>query len=763
MAKIGSESAKELVKVAREAAGIALQDEVNGEILGVARDEVARLLSLRHPDPHSILGAHVTDRGVVVRSFRPDAEAITLIADDGARYPMAAHGNGLFDLLIEDRREVFKYRLEVHYPGNQVFTFRQHYSFLPTIGPLDEHLWAEGSHERAWERMGAQEREIDGVQGVSFSVWAPNAGGVSVVGDFNEWDGRLHMMRVLGSSGIWELFIPELAAGAVYKYEIRTRGGDVFLKSDPFATATEIPPHNAAIVNRAREPFTDDAWIEARATRDPLRTAISIYEVHLGSWRHMPDEGGRSLTYRELATQLGDYVSDMGFTHVEFMPVMEHPFSGSWGYEVTGYFAPTARLGTPDDFRYLVCELHRRGIGVILDWVPAHFPTDDWSLGRFDGTALYEHLDPKIGYQPEWHTYVFNFGRNEVRAFLLSSANCWLSEFHADGLRVDAVSAMLYLDYARKDGEWIPNKYGGRENLDAVSFIRMLNERLYARHPGLLMVAEESTAWPAVSRPLYVGGLGFGLKWDMGWMHDTLEYFSKDPVHRRYHHRDLTFGLLYAWSENFVLPLSHDEVVYGKRSLLAKMPGDRWQQFANLRSLYGYMWARSGKKVLFMGGEFGQWNEWNHNESLDWHLLDGDGTEHHGLQMLVRDLNRLYRGEPALYEADCEPAGFRWIDANNADDNVIAFMRIAPSSGRAMVCICNFAPVVRGGYQLGVPAGGYYREVLNTDAAIYGGSNVGNGGGVNATESPTHGFPYTLTLTLPPLAVLWLEMPQSGG
>jgi 1,4-alpha-glucan branching enzyme len=511
-------------------------------------------------------------------------------------------------------------------------------------------------------------------------------------------------------------------------------------------------------VFKTSQPFTDDVWMKERATREQLRSPMSIYEVHLGSWRRVPAESNRSLTYREMAHQLGDYVSDLGFTHVELMPVMEHPFAGSWGYQVTGYFAPTARFGTPDDFRYLVDSLHNRGIGVILDWVPAHFPTDAFSLGRFDGTALYEHLDPRSGFQPEWNTYVFNFARDEVRTFLLASAHNWLSEYHADGLRVDAVSSMLYLDYGRRSGEWIPNEHGGRENLAAISFLQELNKQAYRLHPGALMIAEESTAWPAVSRPVYVGGLGFGFKWDMGWMHDTLNYFSLDPVFRRYHHRDLTFGLMYAFSENFVLPLSHDEVVYGKRSLLDKMPGDRWRKFANLRALYAYMWARSGKKLLFMGGEFGQWREWNHDASLDWNLLEE--ADHRGLQSLVRDLNRLYRAEPALCEGDNDPAGFQWIDANNADENVIAFMRIAPTSGSRIVCLCNFAPVVREGYRIGVPVGGIYREILNTDAQIYGGSNVGNAGAVMAQDSPSHGMPFSLTLRLPPLGVLWLELPR---
>ncbi|MGH8670941.1 MAG: 1,4-alpha-glucan branching protein GlgB, partial [Burkholderiales bacterium] len=488
------------------------------------------------------------------------------------------------------------------------------------------------------------------------------------------------------------------------------------------------------------------------------RRPISVYEVHLGSWRRVPSENNRSLTYREAADALADYVADLGFTHVELMPVMEHPFLGSWGYQVTGYFAPTRRYGDPDELRYLIDHLHRRGIGVILDWVPAHFPQDYFSLGRFDGTALYEHLDPRRGQHPEWGTYIFNFGRNEVRNFLLSSADFWLDSFHADGLRVDAVSSMLYLDYARKDGDWIPNIHGGNENLDAISFLRRLNEETHARHPGVLMIAEESTAWAGVSRPVYLGGLGFGFKWDMGWMHDTLEYFAKDPLYRRHHHKNLNFGMLYAYSENFILPLSHDEVVHGKGALLSKMSGDTWQQFANLRALYAYMWARPGKKSLFMGGEIGQWREWNHDGSLDWNLLDYDS--HRGIQSLVRDLNRIYRTEPALHEADCEPAGFAWLAANDADDNVISFLRTSPSSGRKILCVCNFSPVPRHGFRVGVPKRGVYHEILNTDSGIYGGSNVGNAGGLHSDDVAWQGQPFSLMLTLPPLAVLYFAAPD---
>ncbi len=724
---------------------------------GVTPDDLARLLALRHHDPHSILGAHPTPDGVIVRACRPDADRVALLIDGERPRQMGAWGDGLFDLLVRDRREVFPYRLEVHYPHGATFTIREPYCFAPTVGELDQHLWNEGRHRRAYDHLGAHARELNGIPGVAFAVWAPTAAGVSVVGDFNDWDGRLHMMRVLGSSGIWELFIPDVEPGTRYKFEIRTRDRRILLKADPFAFEMETPPQSAAVITIANHRFADGDWLAARARANPYRDHLSIYEVHLGSWRRVPEEKSRPLTYRELAPALAEYVGALGFTHVQFMPVMEHPFMGSWGYQVTGYFAPTRRYGTPDDFRYLVDYLHRSGIGVILDWVPGHFPQDYFSLGRFDGTALYEHLDPRKGEHPEWGTFIFNFGRNEVRNFLLASADYWLDSFHADGLRVDAVSSMLYLDYARHNHDWLPNIHGGNENLEAISFIRELNEETHSRHPGVMMIAEESTAWPAVSRPIHLGGLGFGFKWDMGWMHDTLEYFSKDPVHRRYHHRDLTFGFLYAWTENFILPLSHDEVVHGKRSLLSKMPGDAWQRFANLRALYGYMWARPGKKILFMGGEFGQWREWNHDESLDWHLLEY--APHRGLQTLVRDLNRLYRDEPALHEGDCEPAGFQWIDANDADDNVISFLRIAPSSGRKLVCVCNFSPVVRRGFRIGAPARGLYREVLNTDSAVYGGSNVGNAGGVHSEDLPWHGQPFSLSLTLPPLAVVYFSVP----
>ncbi len=724
-------------------------------------DGLERLIALEHRDPHSILGAHLERQGVVVRVFRPDASRVSLLIDgeEERRAMTRVEPAGLFSLRLRRRRDLFGYRLQIHFADGSSVTTRDPYSFLPTVGDLDLHLMGELRHDRPYEVLGAHVREPGGVSGVGFAVWAPNARSVSVVGDFNSWDGRIHMMRSMGGSGIWELFIPGLADGERYKYEIRPHEGPPYLKTDPWAASLERPPATASITYRSRYRFADDRWMDERGSRDPLRAPLSIYEVHLGSWRRVPEERNRWLTYRELGPALADYVSDLGFTHVELLPVMEHPFSGSWGYQVSGYFAPTARFGTPDDFRSFVDALHRRNIGVILDWVPGHFPTDAFALARFDGTALYEHLDPRRGFQPEWGTYIFNFGRTEVRNFLLGSAQCWLREFHADGLRVDAVASMLYLDYARREGEWLPNLHGGRENLEAVDFLRILNERIYDRLAGAMTLAEESTSWPAVSRPTYTGGLGFSFKWDMGWMHDTLEYFGKDPVYRRWHHRDLTFGLLYSWNENFVLPLSHDEVVYGKRSLLSKMPGDRWRQFANLRALYGYMWARPGKKLLFMGGEFGQWNEWNAEESLDWHLLQGE--EHRGLQALVRELNRLYRAHPALWEADHDHRGFEWIAADNSDDNVIAFMRIAPADGGRLICACNFAPVAREHYRIGAPRPGYYRELLNTDAAVWSGSNVGNAGGVNAEPTPYNGMPHSISITLPPLGVLWFEVPRA--
>jgi 1,4-alpha-glucan branching enzyme len=616
------------------------------------------------------------------------------------------------------------------------------------FGEIDLHLVGEGRHERIYDVLGAHLRE----DAATFAVWAPNARAVAVVGDFNGWEPTA--MRNLGDSGVWEAVVEGAEAGQRYKFQVVQADGTVKLKADPFAFATEVPPQTASVLHVSQHRWTDGAWLERRrVAAEPHALPMSVYEVHLGSWRRNPLEHNRSLSYRELAEELADYALDLGFTHVELLPVLEHPFSGSWGYQVTGFFAPTSRFGSPDDFRWFVNRLHERGLGVILDWVPAHFPRDDWALARFDGTALYEHEDPRRGAHPDWGTLVFNYGRNEVRNFLLASALFWLREFHVDGLRVDAVASMLYLDYSRREGEWIPNVFGGREDLDAVSFLKELNEVVHAHEPGIVSAAEESTAWPGVSRPTYLGGLGFGFKWNMGWMHDTLDYFRRDPVHRRYHHHQLTFSLMYAFSENFILPLSHDEVVHGKGSLLSKMPGDRWQQFANLRALFAYMWAHPGKKLLFMGGELGQYAEWSHDDSLDWHLLEFE--EHSGMQSLVRELNRVYRNEPALWELDHTPDGFRWLEANDANRNVLAFTRFGKGVTRPLVCICNLSPEVQHGYRIGFPAAGRWVEVLNTDSTYYGGSDVGNLGGVEAESGTWHDQPFSAEVTLPPLAVCW--------
>jgi 1,4-alpha-glucan branching enzyme len=719
---------------------------------------VDELVEGRLADPHSLLGAHAQNGSVVVRAFRPEAESVRVRVEGAEPVELErAHPAGLFEGKLDGAEVPLRYRLEVSYSEGATLVVDDPYAFPPTLGELDLHLASEGRHERIYERLGAHVREIEGVVGTSFAVWAPSARSVSVVGDFNLWDGRLHPMRSLGSSGIWELFVPGLADGDHYKYEIRTEAGETRLKTDPLAFATEVPPKNASIVYRPTYEWGDGDWLAKRRETEALAEPVSIYEVHLASWRrHVQDN--TPLGYTELADELADYATDMGFTHVELLPVMEHPFSGSWGYQVTGYFAPTSRFGEPDDFRAFVDRLHRRGVGVILDWVPAHFPRDDWALARFDGTALYEHEDPRRGFHPDWGTLVFNYGRNEVRNFLLANALFWLREYHADGIRVDAVASMLYLDYSREEGQWVPNEFGGNEDLDAVSFLKELNELVHEREPGTLSAAEESTAWPGVSRPTYLGGLGFGFKWNMGWMHDTLDYFQRDPVHRAYHHHQLTFALVYAFSENFVLPLSHDEVVHGKGSLLAKMPGDRWQKFANLRSLYGYMWAHPGKKLLFMGGELGQEAEWSEERSLDWHLLEQ--ADHGGVQALVRDLNRVYRSRPALWEVDFEANGFQWLEPNDAANNVLAFARWSSDRSDVVVCVCNLSPVPRDAYRLGMPRTGRWVEALNTDSTYYGGSDVGNLGGVVAEERGWHDQPYSAEVTLPPLGVVWL-VPES--
>jgi len=617
----------------------------------------------------------------------------------------------------------------------------------------DIYLFNEGSHYRLYQKLGAHLRNVDGQNGVYFAVWAPNAEYVSVIGDFNGWDKARHPLTSRRQSGIWEGFIAGLGRGALYKYHIASRyNGYRVDKADPFAIRSQVPPATASQVWDLQYEWGDREWMARRHRHNSLDSPQSIYEVHLGSWARVPEEGNRPLTYRELAGKLTDYLLRMGFTHVEFLPIMEHPFSGSWGYQTTGYFAPTSRYGTPQDFMYLIDCLHQHGIGVYLDWVPSHFPTDEHGLAYFDGTHLFEHADPRQGFHPDWGSYIFNYGRNEVRSFLMSSALMWMDVYHADGLRVDAVASMLYLDYSRKEGEWIPNQYGGRENLDAINFLRRFNTDVYQAHPDAQTVAEESTAWPMVSRPTYVGGLGFGMKWDMGWMHDMLEYMKQEPIYRKYHHNSLTFRMLYAFTENFVLPLSHDEVVHGKGSLVGKMPGDEWQRFANLRLLLGCMYAQPGKKLLFMGGEFGQVKEWNHDESLEWHVLQY--PSHSGLQKWSEDLNHIYRREPALYEIDSDPAGFEWIDCSDSDQSVLTFLRRGKSTGDLILSACNFTPVPRTNYRIGVPRGGYWEEIANSDAGQYWGGNWGNLGGVEASPVLHHGRPWSVSVVLPALSIL---------
>jgi 1,4-alpha-glucan branching enzyme len=712
-------------------------------------------------DPHALLGAHSDgDGGAIVRAWRPGAERVAIRVEGGTDFGAElVHPAGLWAAHLDGAKAPLRYEVQTRYPDGLSVNGPDAYAFPPTVGDLDLHLAGEGRHEEIYERLGGHPREVNGVAGTAFAVWAPAARSVAVVGDFNSWDGRLHPMRSLGSSGIWELFLPGVEPGALYKFEIRTQGGALRVKTDPYAREVEISPKTASIVSRSEHAWEDGAWLQERGRQVQHERPMSVYEVHLGSWRRDPNDPERLLSYAELADELAAYATDLGFTHVELLPVMAHPFTGSWGYQVTGYFAPDPRLGGPDDLKAFVDRLHGHGVGVLMDWVPAHFPRDDWALARFDGTALYEHEDPRRGAHPEWGTLVFNFGRNEVKNFLLASGLFWCEEYHADGLRVDAVASMLYLDYSRKAGEWIPNKFGGREDLEAVDFLKDLNSTLYAREPGIISAAEESTAWPGVSRPTYVGGLGFGFKWNMGWMHDTLNFFAHDPIHRRYHHHELTFSLMYAFSENFILPLSHDEVVHGKGTIYSRMPGDHWQKMANVRALYAYQWAHPGKQLLFMGQEFAQTQEWNAERSLDWHLLEDDpqsdgGGTHVGVQNLVRDLNAAYKAEPALWERDGDPEGFYWIEANDAENSVVAFARLS-KDGRVLVCVMNLTPIPREGYRVGLPQGGRWREVLNTDAQQYGGSGTGNFGGVEAEDLPWHGQAHSAAMTLPPLGVLW--------
>jgi 1,4-alpha-glucan branching enzyme len=730
---------------------------------GVSTAELDRIVSGTHHDPHSVLGAHpAPGGGMTVRALRPLATSVIVLLPDGRRFPAGHVHQGIFAADLPDDKDVPDYRLSVTYPNGDggpdaEYVTDDPYRHLPTLGEMDLHLIREGRHEELWRVLGAHVRREGEVTGTAFAVWAPSARGVRVIGDFNFWDGHAHPMRSLGSAGVWELFVPGVMAGTRYKFDICGPDGSWHRKADPMAALAGRPPATDSVVFESSYEWQDEAWLARRAEADPLREPMSVYEVHLGSWRP-------GLSYTELADQLTAYVTELGFSHVEFLPVAEHPFGGSWGYQVTSYYAPTARFGTPDEFRHLVDRLHQAGVGVILDWVPAHFPRDSWALARFDGTPLYEHPDPRRGEHPDWGTLIFDYGRPEVRNFLVANAVYWLEEFHVDGLRVDAVASMLYLDYSRKDGEWLPNAQGGRENLDAVALLHEANATCYKRVPGILMIAEESTAWPGVTRPVHLGGLGFGLKWNLGWMHDTLSYLQRDPLFRGYHHNELTFSMMYAYSENFVLPLSHDEVVHGKGSLLAKMPGDDWKKFAGLRALLAYMWAHPGKQLLFMGSEWGQASEWSQEAGLDWAALRGE--RHAGMQRLVADLNAAYRDDPALWSGDFTPDGFSWIDANDSAGNVVSFLRLAADgSGRVLACVANFAGQPHLNYRIGLPLAGRWREVVNTDAKVYGGSGVGNLGAVQAVAEPWHGRPNSARITVPPLGVLWLapeDLPGPG-
>ena len=713
-------------------------------------EPLVRIVEARHHDPFAVLGRHIHKKHALVRAFIPDAKEVRIMGSDE---PMVRIPNSDFfewHGQADDLPTIYQFSMTDQ--AGRTSTFYDPYCFPTVISDFDLHLFSEGKHWHAYKVLGAHQMTVEGIPGVCFAVWAPNAQRVSVIGDFNRWDGRVHPMRSRGGSGVWELFIPGIDSGNFYRFELRSQSGDILVKNDPYSQYFQKRPENACIIAPdTKHSWQDDAWINNRKQADWQNKAISIYEIHLGSWQL--DEDGEFLNYRDLAHRLTDYVKELGFTHIELLPVTEHPFDGSWGYQATGYFAPTSRFGTPDDFRYFVDHLHQNGIGIILDWVPAHFPKDQHALAKFDGTALYEHEDPRLGEHRDWGTLIFNYGRAEVRNFLLSSAIFWMEEFHLDGLRVDAVASMLYLDYSRNAGEWIPNKYGGRENLEAVDFLRHLNAVTHDQFPGTLMIAEESTAWPQVSRPTWLGGLGFSMKWNMGWMHDTLAYFEKDPVHRHFHHDQLTFGLLYAFTENFVLPFSHDEVVHGKRSLLDKMSGDDWQRFASLRLLYSYMFTYPGKKLLFMGCEFAQGREWNEATALDWYLLDR--PQHQGIHALVSRLNQLYKEMPALHGVEFEGDGFEWIDCHDASQSVLSYMRKS-RDGQIAIVVLNFTPVPRENYRIGVPRPGRYTEVLNSDSAYFGGSNLGNEGGINTDEVSWMGHNQSIEVTLPPLGALVL-------
>jgi 1,4-alpha-glucan branching enzyme len=722
-------------------------------------DDLLRIINATHHDPFSVLGIHPLGTqanaaaDTVIRLYLPGARAATLICQQQDFALNRIEGTDFFEWRGIDKYIKSRYQVRWFDRYNQEHFEYDPYSFAPILGDLDVHLFNEGQHWNIYQLLGAHEREIDGVTGISFATWAPNAERISVVGDFNEWDGRRHPMRVRGGSGLWELFIPGLGIGSLYKFEIRNRQtGNIFLKADPYGQAFEMRPQTSAIVTKSFYEWNDTAWMQARANRNALKSPCSVYEIHLGSWRR--GWSNEFLNYRELAHQLVEYVKPLGFTHIEILPVSEHPLDDSWGYQTTGYFAPSSRFGTPDDFRYFVDYLHQHNIGIILDWVPAHFPKDSHALAKYDGTALYEHEDPRLGEHRDWGTLIYNYGRSEVRNFLLANALFWLKEFHLDGLRVDAVASMLYLDYSREDGDWLPNQYGGNENLDAISFLRQFNELCHGHCPGVIIAAEESTAWPQVTRPTWLGGLGFTMKWNMGWMHDTLTYMTKEPIHRQYHHNQLTFGMMYTFTENFFLPFSHDEVVHGKGSMIGKMPGDDWQKFANLRLLYTYMFTYPGSKLLFMGSEFAQWSEWSHHRSLDWHLMDY--APHRGIHDAVKDLNQLYKNRSELYERNFEWNGFEWLDCHDSTQSVISYIRKSDSG--FVIVLLNFTPVPRAAYRVGVPVAGQYRELFNSDSMFYGGSNLGNAEGLYSQDIPWMNHPYSIEIKLPPLAGLIISL-----
>jgi len=730
----------------------------------LSKEEVDSLIRVEHRSPHQLLGMHPLGdgTGIVVRAFVPLAAEIEVLPTHEPGKPKfklkKIHDAGLFEGVSKKSSQVYAYDLKVLESSGHEYTGRDPFSFLPTIGESDLFLFNEGNERKIYDKLGAHVRTVDGVPGTSFGVWAPNAQRISVVGDFNHWDGRRHPMRLLGVSGVWEIFIPDVHEGAHYKYEIKTLGGKIAIKTDPYGFFFEAAPKNASIVwNNSRYQWNDAAWIKKRSEQNWLQRPVSIYEVHLGSWRKK--SFFESLNYREIAEPLANYLREKGFTHVEFLPLSEHAYYPSWGYQVTGFFSPTARYGTPDDFQYLIDHLHQHGIGVIMDWVPAHFPRDDWALSQFDGTALYEHADPRQGAHQDWGTLIFNYARHEVRNFLTANALFWCERFHIDGLRVDAVASMLYLDYSRNEGEWVPNKHGGRENIDAVEFLKHFNHVVHTEFPGILTIAEESTAWPQVTRPPYLGGLGFSLKWNMGWMHDTLNYFQRDTVFRKYHQNDLTFAMVYHYNENFLLPISHDEIVHGKGSLVGKMPGDEWQQFANLRALLTYQWMFPGKKLLMMGCEVGQRSEWNANGSVEWWLLN-EGPYHAGISRLIADLNHLYKEEPALWETDFLHGGFFWIDASDAESSVISFVRQDSKRTSVLIILMNLTPVLRTGYRIGLPRKGFWSEVFNSDAEIYGGGNHGNLGGVWTEDQKCHGQNFSASFTLPPLGVTVLKLDE---